>query len=340
MSYSKDILSKIKTFGSIPVSVGGEKEKIKNSIKKKYEEFKVINKNLSKKTQQKITNYDSIQEILNMYNIDIMYKNVTKNFDTLTKEQLQKYDTYIGLTNDLVNALIKNDTAEINEYEKAHCKSANEIEEEQITKRALILSFMSSGKSIISSINNTNSQKMTSSIISTKSCLMDRGGNFNLTTERQTSIKSPQNDENPIEITTNAFKELYNNYYDAQKQKTKEIEKLEEINTEQENKNKEIENNLKKSIGILLYPTERDKEPNLQKENKSNYDISLENFSNYIADICEKYKVKNIGDLVQKLENTENEKFAARHIQSFLMCCAVRETQEMFMGNDLSLAMF
>lgn len=319
--------------------MGGEKKKIKNSIKEKYEKFKVINKILSTKKQQEITNYGSIQEILNMYNIDIMYKNVTKKFDTLTKEQLQNYDTYIGLTNDLVTALIENDTARINEYEKAHCKSANEIEEGQITKRALILSFISSGKSIISSINNANSQKMTSSIISTKSCLMDRGGNFNLTTERQTSIKS-QKDEKPIEITTNAFKELYNNYYDAQKQKTKEIEKLEEINTEQENKNKEIENNLKKSIGILLYPTERDKEPNLKKENKSNYDISLENFNNYIADICEKYKVENIGDLVQKLENTKNKNFAARHIQSFLMCCAVRETQEMFMGNDLSLAMF
>ena len=191
---------------------------------------------------------------------------------------------------------------------------------------------------MISSINNADRKDMTTSIMSTKSCLMDKSIKFHLTTEQQTSIKSQKN-EKQIEIITNAFKELYNNYYNIQKQKTTKIEQQNKIDKQQENKNNEIKSILKKSIETIFHPTEHDKKPNPKKENKSNYDISLENFNNYVNDICKKYTVKNIGDLVQTLENTKNEKFA-RHIQSFLMCCAARETQEMFMGNDLSLAMF
>ena len=293
----------------MPISVGGGEKKLRSNIKEKYKIFKTLSEFISTKKQEEIINFDSIQEILNIYNIDNIYKNVTNKKVTLTQEQLQNYDNYIGLTNDLVTALIENNTEKIKECTQKHCDFVNKIEEEQIAIQASIMSYMKSGKSMISSVNGADSQKMTSSIMSSKSKLMDRGGNFNLTTEQQISIK-PQKEQ--IEITINAFKGLYNNYYNTQKQKTTETEKLDEINEKQKDKNKKIEKNLKASIKILLYPTKNDKNPNPKKEKKSNYDIALENFNNCVADICKKYKAENIDDLKQKYEDTEIEKLRDR----------------------------
>ena len=205
----------------------------------------------------------------------------------------------------------------------------------QIEIQASMLASIKSGNSMLSSMSGADSKKMASSIMTSMSKLND---GTKLLQDKKLQSR-PQKDEKQIQCILNAFIGLYNNYYDTQKAKEKNTQKQKKLNEHQTKEIKKVNKKLKKSIEILLYPTERDKKPNPEQENKSNYDISLEKFNNFIGDICKKYNVENINELIQKTSGTDIRKFA-RQIQSLQMCCAARETQEMFMENGLGAGIF
>ena len=222
-------------------------------------------------------------------------------------------------------------------------KFAREYEENKISNQSNIMSSMTSGKSMLSFISGANSKKMASSIMTSMSKLNDKlmeqiskPGEKIKFAEKPPVQVTPEEKQAQVSCITNAFIELYNNYYDTQKIETKDTQKRTKLDEHKGKRKVKINKHLKKSIEILFYPTEQDKKPNLKKENKSNYDISLEKFNNYINDICTKYKVENIEKLIEVFKEDTNLKKFARQIQSLQMCCAAREIQETFMENGLS----
>lgn len=223
----------------------------------------------------------------------------------------------------------------INKYTQEHCDLVSKIDKQQIEMQVSILASMKSGNSMLSSMSGANCEKIASSIMTSRSILND---STKLLQDKKLQSQ-PQKDKKQIQCILNAFIELYNNYYNTEKAKEKNTQKQKKLNQHQTEKINKVNKNLNKSIEILLYPTKQDKKLNPNKENKSNYNISLENFNNCINDICKKYKVENIEKLIEVLKDTNLEKFA-RQIQSFQTCCAAIEIQETFMENGLSAVYF
>lgn len=343
MSYDTGMLSKMKEFESkhsSSVVVGGGIEK--KDVKKHYDNFKELQKKVEK-DKKTITNYNQIQDIYNIYDIDEIFKKIDKEFKIIPQDKIKQYNDYIVATNNLVKALIDNNMENINKYTQEHCDLVSKIDKQQIEMQVSILASMKSGNSMLSSMSGANCEKIASSIMTSMSKLNDKlmeqiskPGEKIKFAEKPPVQVTPEEKQAQVSCITNAFIELYNNYYDTQKIETKDTQKRTKLDEHKGKRKVKINKHLKKSIEILFYPTEQDKKPNLKKENKSNYDISLEKFNNYINDICTKYKVENIEKLIEVFKEDTNLKKFARQIQSLQMCCAAREIQETFMENGLS----
>lgn len=341
MSYDTGMSSKMKEFESkhsSSVVVGGGIEK-----KEKQDIINCCNYIIDTYNDENIS--EEIKNEINIDNITEIQKKLDECF--LPKEEIELFKNYIYNLTHCINcmlnpaypSLIYIADKSLNEcklyFQIQTDKFAREYEENKISNQINIVSSMKSRNSMLSSMSGADSKKMASSIMTSMSKLND---STKLLQDKKLQSR-PQKDEKQIQYILNAFIGLYNNYYDTQKIETEDTQKQTKLDERKEKREAKINKHLKKSIDILLYPTERDKKPNPKKENKSNYDISLEKFNNCIVDICKKYNVENINELIQKTSGTDIGKFA-RQIQSFQMCCAARETQEMFMENNLGAGIF
>ena len=91
MSYDTGTLSKIKKFESkhsSSVVVGGVE---KEDIKEHYDEFKKLQQNIED-DKETITNYDQIQDIYNIYDIDKIFKKINEEFEITPQDKIKQYN--------------------------------------------------------------------------------------------------------------------------------------------------------------------------------------------------------------------------------------------------------